>query len=132
MFEPQLERELAQIHHSRQEDVRHYIASLFAKGRKRWTVYSGMHALLTLESIGKDYISITRDDLIAWAQVIDAKYSQGTAQLYRVKVRSFLTWIHNGNNEDADLPDVVRVIKPKTLKQNYSKHIYSQRMKCCA
>ncbi len=126
MFEPQLEREIAQIHNSRQEDVRRYIASLFAKGRKRWTVYSGTHAILTLESIGKDYKSITGDDLIAWAQVIDAKYSQGTAQLYRVKVRSFLAWIHNGDDEDADLPDALKVIKPKTLKQNYSKHILSK------
>lgn len=126
VFEPGIERELSQIYPSRHETVRNYLGGLFAKGMRPNTVYVSMHAILTLESIGKDYKRITSEDLIAWAQVIDAKYSQGTAQLYRVKVRSFLTWIHNGDNEDADLPDVVKVIKPKTLKQNYSKHVLTK------
>ncbi len=69
---------------------------------------------------------MTSNDLIAWAQVIDAKYSQGTAQLYRVKVRSFLTWIHNGDNENVDPPSIVKVIKPKSIRQNYNKHILSK------
>lgn len=126
LFEPVLERELLQIHTSRQEDVRRYLGTLFAKGRRLNTVYGSMHALLTLEAIGKDYRSITSDDLIAWAQLIDKKYSEGTAQLYRVKVRSFLTWVHNGDNEDADMPSVVKVIKPRQLRQNYRKHILSK------
>lgn len=126
VFEPGIERELSQIHPSRRETVRKYLGGLFAKGRRLNTVYGSMHSMLTLESIGKDYKSITRENLIAWAQVIDARYSQGTAQLYRVKVRSFLTWIYSGDDEDADLPDVAKVIKPKTLKQNYSKHILSK------
>lgn len=126
VFEPGIERELSQIHPGRQEIVRSYLGGLFAKGRRLNTVYGSMHSILTLESIGKPYKSITSENLIAWAQVIDARYSRGTAQLYRVKVRSFLAWIYNGDNEDADLPDVVRVIKPKTLKQNYSKHVLSK------
>ncbi len=126
MFEPRLEKELSQIHSSRQEQVRRYLALQFAQGKKLWTVYGYLHAILTLEGIGKDYQAISSDDLIAWMQVIDAKYSEGTAQLYRIRVRSFLTWIHNGDNEDADMPAVVKVIKPKQLKQDYRKHVLTK------
>lgn len=131
VFEPVLERELSQLAASRQTEVRRYLSRLFAEGRCLNTVYTSMHALLTLESIGKSYESITSDDLTAWAQVIDAEYSEGSAQLYRVKVRSFLTWIHNGDNEDADMPSIVKVIKPKQLKQNYSKHVLSKEEVLC-
>lgn len=131
LFEPMLERELSGIHPSRQADVRSYLSLLFSKGRRLNTVYGSMHAILTLESIGKNYRSITTDDLIAWAQVIDTKYSEGTAQLYRVKLRSFLTWIYNELDEDADPPAVVKVIKPKTLKQDYSKHLLTKEEVLC-
>ncbi len=126
MFNPGIERELNGIHPSRLEEARRYISTEFSKGKRLNTVYGSVHALLTLESIGKDYKSITSDDLIAWAHVIDSKYSEGTAQLYRIKVRSFLTWVYNGNNEDADQPAVVKVIKPRTLRQDYSKHVLTR------
>lgn len=126
VFEPVLERELSQIAASRQTEVRRYLSQLFAEGKKLNTVYGSMHAILTLEGIGKSYESITSDDLIAWARVIDSQYSEGTAQLYRVKVRSFLTRIHNGDNEDADMPSVVKVIKPRQIRQDYLKHVLTK------
>ncbi len=63
LFEPALERELSQIHESRQEDVRQYLALQFANGLKRWTVFGSMNAILTLEIVGKDYKNMTNDDL---------------------------------------------------------------------
>ncbi len=126
LFDTKIESEVSGIHNSRQADVRKYLASLLAKGKRMNTLYSSVHAILTLEAIGKDYESITGDDLIAWAQVIDKKYSTGTAQLYRVKVRSFLAWIHNGDNEDAGLPQVCKAIRPKTLHHDYRKHVLTK------
>ncbi len=126
VFEPMLERELSQVHQSRQADVRRYLSRLFAQGKKLNTVYGSMHAILTLESVGKDYKAITSDELAAWAQVIDAEYSEGTAQIYRVRARSFLTWIYNGDDEDANPPQVVKVIKPKQIRQDYTKHVLTR------
>jgi integrase len=121
-----IETALSNIPLPRRDQVREFCALRTAQKRSSSSVENYVNAITTLETIGKDYRSITRGEMVAWASVLDEHYAPGTAQLYRILVRNFIKWICCGDAEEAEYPDSVRWIRTKKLKEPYKKHVLSK------
>jgi integrase len=126
ILDPRIESSLNNIHTTRRDVVREFCALRIAQKRKAASVLNYCKAVSTLETIGKDYRSITKQEMVAWASIIDEHYTPATAQLYRFLVRNFIQWVYNADDEDAEYPDSVRWIKTRKLKEPYKKHVLSK------
>lgn len=126
ILNPLIENALSKIHTSRRETVRKFCGFRIAQKIKKATVMNYCKAITALETIEKDYKSITRDDFVAWVSVLDTHYSPATAQLYQVLVKTFMRWVYYGDSEDAEYPEPVRWIKAHKLEQNYTKPVLSK------
>lgn len=126
LLDPYIEKALTNIHASRQEQVREYCCLRMSGGLKRASMRSYLKALAALESIGKDYKSITKEDMIAWSALLDKTYKPASAQLYRLLVKTFMHWVYHDGDEDAPFPECVKWIKARKLDGAYKKHVLSQ------
>lgn len=126
IFDPRMEQALGNIHASRREIAREFCSIRLAQKLKFNSVMNYCKAIATLETVGKDFRSITKQEMVAWVTLLDQTYKPATAQLYRFLVKNFIRWAYYSDNEDAEYPESVRWIKTQKLKQPYEKHVLSK------
>lgn len=126
ILDPQIEQALGNMHQSRRETVREFCSIRLAQKLKKASVMNYCKAVATLETIGKDYRNITKQEMVAWASLLDKHYKPATAQLYRFLIKNFMRWVYSGDDEEADYPESVKWIKTQKLKQPYEKHVLSK------
>lgn len=126
ILDPEIERSITNIHTDRREIVRQFCGIRIAQKLKRASVMNYCKAVNALETIGKDYRTITKEDMVAWVSIIDKHYTPATAQLYQALVKNFMRWVYYGDSEDAQYPEPVRWIKTKKLREPYKKPVLSK------
>lgn len=126
ILDPEIERTITNVHTDRREIVRQFCGLRIAQKLKKTSVLNYCKAVTALETVGKDYHSITKEDMVAWVSIIDKHYTPATAQLYQALVKNFMRWVYYGDSDDAQYPEPVRWIKTKKLKEPYKKPILSK------
>jgi hypothetical protein len=94
ILDPEIERTITNVHTDRREIVRQFCGLRIAQKLKKASVLNYCKAVTALETVGKDYHSITKEDMVAWVSIIDKHYTPATAQLYQALVKNFMRWVY--------------------------------------
>ena len=89
-----------------------FLEYLELSGAARETIRGYEVAIKTLPNSGRPYSELTREDIMAWLHWLEAKeFTAHTKHDYKRRVKRFLRWLHNGEDREKPLPDMVQCIK---------------------
>lgn len=112
-----LQRTLANIAPARRSVVERFLASMRADGLAVGTLARYGEAIRTLETLGKPYEALTRDDILRWAQESQKTLSPKTFGDRAILLKRFLRWANSGGDPDALYPECIRWLRPKQARR---------------
>jgi site-specific recombinase XerD/ribosomal protein L40E len=107
------------ISSERRETAKAFIEYLAASQLSPKTIENYLKALRSLESRGKPYTEITRQDLMRWSNELGSRVAPGTANLYRVCIKRFYKWLLIDDEDNEVYPEIVKWIKRARSRSNY-------------
>jgi integrase len=126
ILEPWAKRALDRIPTERRGDVQKFLEHLNDDHKSAETLKNYFSAIQTLDHSEKPYSQLTEDEIRNWARGIDGEYKDGSALLYKTKIKIFLRWVHTGKLDGDSYPDCVSWIKLRQGRRSYGKEILSQ------
>lgn len=125
-LQPRIERTLFRLP-SDAGTIRQFLSELAACGMAPKSMLCYLHAIQSLLSMGKPLASIGKQDLIEWCSKLDGTAKQSTATRYKVLVKRFFKWMHTGQLDGDEYPEVVAWLKPHGKKrENLGKRILTR------
>lgn len=131
---PWISATLGRMNPKRRETLQRFLHYLEARRLSPWTVKCYVQAIRTIGCRGKPYEEITAEDLIEWQRALPScriakgnggTLSDRTVDSYKGYVRSFLRWVHNGEDLEAERPKCTAAIKRRPQKTELRKEILS-------
>ena len=126
---------LLSLTEERRAKVLGFIEYLERCGRRPETISCYLEAIKKLGTDGKPYERLTSEDLREWIHRLPelcfregngGRLAEGTVNLTKRLVKTFLRWCHNGESKEAKVPEVLEVIKYRTPKRNLGIEVLSR------
>jgi len=130
-LKPWIAKMFNELSPERRATLRRFLHYLEASKLSPWTVKAYLQAIRTLGYNGKPYEEITSEDLIAWQRELPfsgkngGRLSDRTVDAHKGFVRSFLRWVHNGANRDAEPPECLKAIRRRRPKPELRREVLS-------
>jgi site-specific recombinase XerD len=126
-FPPWVRRDLEELSDARRETFMRFVRDMELKGLSRSTVLGYVKAVRTLDCDGKRYEELTGEDLMSWMERIGSNgWSEGTVNLFRMRVKHFLRWLHGCRSVRDPTPEPLRVIQQRRTRRTLPKGILSR------
>ena len=108
-------------------EVESFLEYLELGGAAPETIRGYEVAIKTLPNNGMPYSELSREDIVAWLRELETKYqSAHTKHDYKRRVKRFLRWLHNGEDREKPLPDMVQCIKAGKPKKNLGVEVLTE------
>jgi integrase/recombinase XerD len=126
-FPSWVQRDLEELSDARRETLISFIRDMELRGLSRSTVLGYVKAIRTLDCDGKPYEELTSEDHMAWMERIGSNgWSEGTVNLFRMRVKHFLRWVHGCRSTRDPTPEPLRVIQQRRSRRTLPKGILSR------
>lgn len=126
----QIEQSLVKVPAKWQQTVVGFLKYLAANGRSESTRISYLLSIRSLPSNGKRLQEFDAKDLMEWASGLNERCRDGelkpsTVATFKVFVRRFFKWLHDGTDPHGGYPEVVRWMNIGRRRQEYGKEVLS-------
>ncbi len=112
-----LQRTLATIAPARRPIVERFLTAMRADGLAVGTLARYAEAIRSLETLGKPYEALTRDDILRWAEGCQKTVAPKTYSDRAILLKRFLRWVFSGGDPDAPYPECVWWLRPKQSRR---------------